>query len=87
MSKIRYRVPKAVVENLLVSTALGGFGPDHLIAAAIWAFSRQDQGLKNLLVREFWFRGSVDESPRRPARRSLKEKLYGLVARVLAGLR
>jgi hypothetical protein len=87
MAKVLYRVPESVVQNLRVTTAEGGFGPDHLIGAAVWAFSRQDEGLKDLLVREFWYRGLGDE-PRHPGpRKSLKEKLYGLVARIRSGFR
>ena len=87
MGKVFYRVPESVVENLRLTAALGGFEPDHLISAAVWAFARHNEGLKSFVVREFWFRGLGDE-PRRPTRRkSLKEKLYDLVSRVCVGFR
>jgi hypothetical protein len=54
------------VQKLRMTSALAGFEPDHLIAAAIWAFSRQDEGHRNLLVREFWY-GGFGDGPRRPA--------------------
>jgi hypothetical protein len=87
MTEFQYRVPEQVVQSLQMTSALGGFEPGNLIDAAVWAFSRQDEGFKNHYVREFWFRGLGDR-PRPPVpRSSLKEKLYGLLARVRARFR
>jgi hypothetical protein len=51
-------LPAHVVEGLSVTAAwAGGVPTEALIAAAIWAFSQQGEGVRTVIVREAWLEG------------------------------
>jgi hypothetical protein len=87
VSKKVLHVPENVLQTLRqTAVAMGGVELDHLIAAAVWAFSHQDAGLKNLVVSEFWFRGIDNAEPVNRHTRS-GGFIHALVRRLYAKLR
>ncbi len=79
------RVPQHILESLEEASArLGGLPLPELVAAAVWAFDKQEPVFKDLIVRVFWAQGIP--APRRSQKTWIR-RIYELVRALFAPLR
>jgi hypothetical protein len=87
MSSNHVYIPETVLRALRETAELGGgLEVSEVIGAAVWAFSRQEEGLQDCLIRDYWSRGPGGAA-RAGARKTIKEKLDDLVRRIGAPFR
>jgi hypothetical protein len=79
-----------VITDLQETAArLGGVELDIIIAAATWAFCRQDAATRRLIVADFWLRGlsELEVSETEGKSKTFKERVHALATYCYAAFR